>query len=138
MKTQGEIEAAICEGLSRLEQEFMGRGPEDVHAYLLGDLVIARLQGVLTPAERQLLKCGPPEKARDLVKQTRFQLIESARRAMETLVFEATGVKLVSFHHDVSTVTGEEVVMITLADYPSVRPKKCKHTNSESRPAIRS
>ena len=26
MKTQGEIEAAICEGVSRFQQEYMGRG----------------------------------------------------------------------------------------------------------------
>jgi len=26
MKTQGEIEATICEGISRFEQEYMGRG----------------------------------------------------------------------------------------------------------------
>jgi hypothetical protein len=27
MKTQGEIEAAICEGISRFEQDYMGRDP---------------------------------------------------------------------------------------------------------------
>ena len=56
MKTQGEIEAAICEGISRLEQEYRGRGPKDIHAYLLGDFVVVRLQGLLTPAEQQLAK----------------------------------------------------------------------------------
>ena len=30
MKTQGEIEAAICSGMSRFEQKYMGRGPKDV------------------------------------------------------------------------------------------------------------
>jgi len=32
MKTQGEIESAISDGMSRFEQEYMGRGPNDVHA----------------------------------------------------------------------------------------------------------
>ena len=39
MKTQGEIEAAICEGVSRFEQEYMGRGPKHIHAHLIGDLL---------------------------------------------------------------------------------------------------
>jgi len=56
MKTQAEIEAAICEGITRFEQEHMGRGPQDIHAHLLGDLLVVRLQGVLTAAEQQLLK----------------------------------------------------------------------------------
>ena len=30
MKTSGEIEAAICEGISHFEQEYMGRGPKDM------------------------------------------------------------------------------------------------------------
>ena len=29
MKTLGEIEAAICQGMSRFEQEYMGRGPKE-------------------------------------------------------------------------------------------------------------
>jgi uncharacterized protein YbcI len=51
MKTQGEIEAAICEGISRFEQETRGRGPKEIHAHLLGDLLVVRLQGLLTTAE---------------------------------------------------------------------------------------
>ena len=48
MKTRGEIEAAICDGISRFEQDYMGPGPKDIHAYLIGDLLVVRLQGVLT------------------------------------------------------------------------------------------
>ena len=47
MKTQGEIEAAICKGMSHFEQEYMGRGPKDIRAHLIGDLLVVRLQGVL-------------------------------------------------------------------------------------------
>jgi uncharacterized protein YbcI len=78
MKTQGEIEAAICEGISRFEQEYMGRGPKGIHAYLLGDLLVVRLQETLTAAEQHLVTSLPSEKGRDLVKQVRRQLIETA------------------------------------------------------------
>lgn len=118
MKTQGEIEAAICIGISRFEQDYMGRGPKDIHAYLINDLVVVRLVGVLTVAEQQLVASLPAEKGRDLLKQVRIHLIETARPIMEAMINDVTGVKVVSLHHDISTVTGEEVVLFTLAQSP--------------------
>ena len=56
MKTQGEIESAICEGISRFEQDYMGRGPKSIHSHLIGDLIMVRLLGVLTAAEQHLVK----------------------------------------------------------------------------------
>ena len=126
MKTQGEIEAAICDGISRFEQEYMGRGPKDIHAHLIGDLLVVRLQGVLTAAEQHLVKSLPAEKGRDLLKQVRTQLIETARPVMEAMVQEVTGVKVLSLHHDISTATGEEVVLFTLAESPLFRETKKK------------
>ena len=126
MKTQGEIEAAICDGISRFEQEYMGRGPKDVHTHLIGDLLVVRLQGVLTAAEQHLVKSLPGEKGRDLLKQVRVHLIETARPVMEAMVHEVTGVKVLSLHHDISTVTGEEVVIFTLAGAPLFREAKRK------------
>src|ERR1700676_4474984 len=126
MKTQGEIEAAICQGMSHFEQDYMGRGPKDIHAHLIGDLIVVRLQGVLTAAEQQLVKSLSPEKGRDLLKEVRTQLMETARPLMETMVQEATGVKMLSLHHDISTVTGEEVVLFTLAQAPTFRDSKKK------------
>lgn len=124
MKTQGEIEAAICEGIRRFEQEFMGRGPKDIHSHLVDDLVVVRLQGVLTAAEQQLVQTLPTEKGRDLLKQVRTQLVETARPVLESMVLEVTGAKVVSLHHDISTTTGEEIVVFTLAESPLVREKK--------------
>jgi uncharacterized protein YbcI len=126
MKTQGEIEAAICEGMSRFEQDYMGRGPKDIHAYLVGDLLVVRLQGVLTAAEQQLVKALPAEKGRDLLKQVRTHLMETARPVMETLIKEVTGVAVLSLHHDISTLTGEEVVLFTLDKSPLFREAKRK------------
>jgi len=126
MKTQGEIEAAICEGMARFEQEYMGRGPKDIHAHLIGDLLVVRLQGVLTAAEQQLVKSLSAEKGRDLLKQVRTQLIETARPVMEAMVQEVTSAKVLSLHHDISTMTGEEVVLFTLAESPVFREGKKK------------
>ncbi|HLN27543.1 MAG TPA: DUF2294 domain-containing protein [Gemmataceae bacterium] len=126
MRSQGEIEAAICEGISRFEQDYMGRGPRDIHAHLMEDLVLVRLQGVLTAAEQQLVKTLPAEKGRDLLKQVRTHLIETARPILEGLIQEATAVQVLSLHHDISTVTGEEVLLFTLAEPAAFRGLKRK------------
>lgn len=153
MKSQGEIEAAVCDGISRFQQEFIGRGPRDIHAHLLGNLLVVRLQGVLTPAERQLIApwheavtaaaAGPAVgegvgngdgngngngngNGRSLLKQVRAHMVATGRPRLEEIVEQATGVKLVSVHHDISTVTGEEVLVFSLAEPPDCRPKKVK------------
>ncbi|MEX1229889.1 MAG: DUF2294 domain-containing protein [Planctomycetaceae bacterium] len=126
MKSQGEIESAICEGVNRFEQEYMGRGPKHIHAHLIGDLLVVRLQGVLTAAEQHLVLALTPEKGRDLLKEVRTQLIETARSALEKLVQEITGVKPISLHHDISTLTGEEIIVFTLAEEPLFRESRKK------------
>ena len=122
MMTQGEMEAAVCEGVSRFEQEYMGRGPKEVRCFLIDDMLIVRLQGVLTAAEQHLVQTVSPEKGRDLLKDVRAQLIEIARPALESLIEKITGSKTISLHHDISTVHGEEVIIFSLASIPQVRP----------------
>ena len=126
MNTQGEIESSISDGMSRFEQEYMGRGPTAIHAHLIDDLLVVRLKGVLTSAEQHLVKTLPTEKGRDLLKQVRTHLIEVARPTMEAMVQGITGVKVLSLHHDISTATGEEVVLFTLAESPVFRETKKK------------
>ncbi len=123
MNTQGEVEAAICAAIRRFEQETRGRGPKDMKAHLLGDFVVVRLQGLQTPAEQQLANV-PSEKGRDLIKQVRTHLIETAKPSLQSMVQEITGVKVVSLHHDISTVTGEAIIFFTLAESPLFRQVK--------------
>ncbi len=126
MKTLGEIEAAVCEAISRFEQDYMGRGPKGIRAHLIRDFLVVRLEGVLTAAEQHLVKTLPSEKGRDLLKQVRTHLIETARPLMEAMISDITGTKVVSLHHDVSTVTGEEVLVFTLAQSPCHREMKSR------------
>ena len=148
MKSQGEIEAAVCDGVSRFQQEFIGRGPRDIHAHLVGTLLLVRLQGVLTPAERQLLapRHEPTGQAdgsgaeggngngngneqgngRALLKQVRAHMVATGRQRLVDVVEAATGVGVVSVHHDISTVTGEEVLVFSLERPPACRPKVTK------------
>ena len=126
MKTQGEIEAAVCAGIVRFEQEYMGRGPRDIRTHLIDDLLVIRLFGVLTAAEQHLVRSLPAEKGRDLLKQVRTHLVETARPVMEAMIEEVTGAKVRTLHHDISTVTGEEVLLFTLDKSPVFREAKRK------------
>lgn len=126
MKTQGEIEAAICDLMRRFEREYMGRGPREVHAHLIGDILVVRLHGVMTSAEQHLAQSLAPSKGRDLIKQVRTHLIETARPVMEAMIEAVTGVKVHSLHHDISTVTTEEFVIFTLVEPPAFRETKPK------------
>jgi uncharacterized protein YbcI len=126
MQTRGEIEAAIGAGVTKFQQEYLGRGPKDIRTYLLDDLVLVRLQGILTAAEQHLVKSMPAEKGRDLLKQVRTHLIEIARPKLMEMIEASTGIAPVSLHHDISTVTGEEVIVVTLAAAPEVREPKRK------------
>ena len=126
MKTVGEIESAVCTAVARFEQEYMGRGPKDIHAHLIGDMLIVRLKGVLTGAEQNLVRTLPVEKGRDLLKQVRTQLIETARPSLEAIVREITGSATISLHHDISTLAGEEIIVFVLAETPAMRETKRK------------
>ena len=124
MKTRGEVEAAVCDLVRRFVQEYMGRAEGIFADHLIGDLLVVRLQNVLTAAEKQLVKSLATDKGRDLLKQVRTHLIETGRPLLEAVVRDVTGVKVLSLHHDISTVTGEEVVLFTLAEPPHYREAK--------------
>ena len=112
--TRGQIEAEISEALIKFEKEYMGRGPDETKTYLLDDMVVVRLQRVLTPAEKQLAKEDESTKGRELVKQIRTELLEKARPLLDETVFHITGRKVISLHTDISTVTGERIIIFTL------------------------
>ena len=121
MKTRGEIEAAVSERLIGFAQQYMGRGPKDIHVHLLDKLLVIRLLGVLSAAEQHLVESSSTEKGRDLVKQVRTHLIETARLQLEGLIKDATGVGVLSMHHDLSTVSDEEVLAFRLDNTPEFR-----------------
>jgi len=116
--TKSECEAAICEGITRFQEEYLGWRSEQIHAHFIKDMLVVRIHGVLTLAERQLGNSLSPAKGRDLIKQVRKQLLELARPMLDSLVHEVAGVKVQSLHHDISTVTGEEVVVFSLVQAP--------------------
>ncbi len=119
MKTRGELEAKICRMIVQFEKEYMGRGPVETKCFLLEDLVLVRLKGVLTPAEIRL--AASQERGRYLLKQVRQQLLDFGRPLLESAVEDILGVPVVSIHTDISTKTGERVIVFTLAEKPKYK-----------------
>jgi uncharacterized protein YbcI len=120
-KTRGQIEAEISEAIVRFEREYMGRGPEETRTFLLDDMVLVRLKGVLTPAESKLAAEGTDERVRMLVKQLRIELLEKGRELLEAIIRDILGQKVKSLHTDISTRTGERIIIFTLEAAPVIR-----------------
>lgn len=117
-KTKGILEAEISEAMARFEKEYMGRGPLGTKTYLLDDMIIVRLQGVITRAEHHLANSGDGGRGRDLIKQTRMELIEKARPLLEAAIHDIVGVEVESLHTDISSRTGERLIVFTLESTP--------------------
>jgi len=109
--TKGQVEARIGEAIIKFEKEYMGRGPRETKTFIIKDMIFVRLSGVLTPAEEQLSKSA---EGAELIKRTRVQLLESARVLLENIIFEISGCRIKSLHTDISTKTGERVIVFIL------------------------
>ena len=118
MKTKGELESEISTAVIRFKREYMGRGPQEVRTYLVEDMALVRLKGVLTLAEQRLAQVEDPHRGRDLIKQLRVELIEHGRELLEDVVQNILGVRVLSLHTDISTRTGESVILFTLSEDP--------------------
>jgi len=112
--SKGQIEADISDALIKFEKEYMGRGPEETKAYIIDDMIVIRLRRVLTPAEQQLAGTSNETTGRILIKQVRTELLEKARPLLEQIIIDLTRKRVKSLHTDISTITGERVIIFTL------------------------
>ena len=110
-KTKGQIEAGVTEAITQFERDYLGRGPKEAKSFIVENLVIVKLQGILSPAEQQL---SHENGGVDLIKKMRTRLIESSSEDLCDLVAEETGVDVVSMHTDISSRTGERIFVFTL------------------------
>lgn len=137
-KTQRELEADISQGIIRFEKEVMGRGPLEIKTYLLDDMVVVRLKGVLTQAEIKLAKATDRRRGRYLLKQVRQELIDQGRPMLASIIRDVLGAEIQSLHTDISTRTGERVIVLTLEEKPACidrsRPLEIEHTNRDRSP----
>lgn len=109
--TRGQAEAEFTQAIIRFEKEYLGRGPVDARTYFIKDMILVRLQGVLTPAE---LKLAETKDGRSLIKETRRLLFESSRPLLAEMVQQVAGAAIISLHTDMSSRTGERVILLTV------------------------
>ena len=101
------MEADISDVITRFEKEYMGRGPLETKTYIIDDMIITRLRGVLTKAEMG-------SKGKDLIKQVRIELLESGRSILEAAIRSITKKKVRALHTDISTKIGEKVIIFVM------------------------
>jgi len=109
--TRGQLEAKISEVVSKFEIEYMGRGPKTIKTYIINDMIVVRLTGFLSPSEQKLT--DNPQGI-ELFKKVRTSLFEGGRVYLETLIMDIIDVAIVSTHSDISTKTGEKIIVITV------------------------
>ncbi|MDZ7269022.1 MAG: DUF2294 domain-containing protein [candidate division KSB1 bacterium] len=97
--------------MTQFEREYLGRGPRAARSFIIQDMILSRLHGVLTLAEERL--AGERDGAQ-VIKQVRMRLIESARPLLEQIIFEKTGARIVTLHTDISSKTGERIFVFCL------------------------
>jgi Uncharacterized conserved protein len=108
--TKGQLEAKLSEAISKFEMEYMGRGPKLIRTYIINDMILIRLTGVLSPSEQKLTE---NKQGIELLKKVRSSLFEGGRGYLETLIKDIIDVAIVSTHSDISTKTGEKIIVIT-------------------------
>jgi uncharacterized protein YbcI len=112
-QTKGQMEAQIATAITQFDRDHLGRGPHEVRAWIIQDMILLRLQGVLTPAEEKLAR--DPEGHR-LIKEVRRQLVEGSRDMLDEMILQITGLQVVSLHSDMSIKRGERIIVFTLTD----------------------
>jgi uncharacterized protein YbcI len=118
VKTKALLESEISQAMIRFEKDYMGRGPVETRTHLIDDLVLVRLKKVLTQAELKLAAGSETPQRRGLVKQLRQELLEHGRPLLETVIRDILGVGVISLHTDISTKTGERIIVFTLESAP--------------------
>lgn len=110
--TKGNMESEISKALTHWEKSYLGRGSVSVKSDILRDMIIVDLHGILTKAEYSVCKNKDGLLS---VKEHRNSLVESGLDELKKIIFDITGEEVVSFHTDLSTHTGERIILFKLS-----------------------
>ena len=112
-RKKGTLEADISKALTQWEKEYFGRGSVQVKSDILRNMIIVQLKGILTPAEKELTKS---KEGMISIKKIRSDLIETGNEQLKELIFSLTGEEVEAFHTDISTRSGERIIVFILKD----------------------
>ena len=92
----GQLTAAICNAVVRIQREYLGRGPNKARASIRDDTIVVIMQDTLTKAEQSLVADGRQEE----VVRIRRSFQRTMRPDIVTAVEELTARKVVAFMSD--------------------------------------
>lgn len=118
--TKGQLEAKISEIVSKFELVHFGRGPKTIRSYIIGDMIVVRMVCYLNQSEKKL---ASSDRGIALFKGTAIHLFEEGRDQFEAMLKEAFDIDIISTHIDLSTQTGEKVIILTLREDLEVKIK---------------
>lgn len=110
-KTNKEIALEVSNAIKSFEKDYMGRGPQDIKTYIVDDMIVVRLRGILTPAEQNL---ASHEDGFSLIKQTRMKLLENATSILTNIIFKIIGKQVLCLHTDIDVDKDERIIVFTL------------------------
>lgn len=116
MNSKEQMQHEISNAIINFEKEYMGRGPVETQSFIVDNLVVIRLKGVLTPAEMQLIKHSEGGKGKHLVKEVRIELLEQGRPLLKAVIESITNLEMISLHSDISTQTGERLIVFSMSE----------------------
>ena len=111
--TKGSIEAEVANTVVRFHREQQGRGPTEVRAHLVGDLILVRSSGIFTQTESRL---AVSEEGRRLIKSARYELRSITREEIEGLVSGIVGCAVRRSYYDLDVEAAEQVEVYVLAE----------------------
>jgi len=105
-------EGALADEVRRLifgfEEKYLSRRPRRIGVYLLGDVLVVRVHGILSPAERQL--ASSPD-GRMLMRQLLLKEMEELRDVLSFELQSVAGVAVLGVTVDLDPENDERIVV---------------------------
>lgn len=112
-RTKGELESEAASVTVKFHREQQGRGPTDVRATLVGELLLVRSSGIFTPTEAHL---AVTDEGRKLIRSARIELRSINHGEIEAILTDLFGVLVVRSYYDINVEAAEQVEVYIFAE----------------------
>ena len=105
------MESEVANAVVRFQREQQGRGPTEVRAHLLGDLMLVRSNGIFTPTEARL---AVSEEGRRLIRSARQELRAISHLEIEEIIGGIVGARIIRSYFDIHVDEAEQIEVYVL------------------------
>jgi len=117
-KTQGEAESLVCDGITQILLGVLGRGPKKITCHIFKEMIYVRVYVQYTTSENILILSS---NGCEILKDYRHNIMLGIDDTFKELINRIFNNKLVNFHHDITMINGEEIIIITLESIPKFK-----------------